>query len=179
MSERKKREPGGKRESKAEINIDLGFGGLFKGLGDFLDLLSEMVETGEEEVTRSGEFKVKGLGEKARGVYGFTIRTATGGMPRVEHFGNIRSTEEGPIVAEVREPLVDVFDEEQEIVVVVELPGVSEDEIRIEVADDILSLETTGERKYAKEVLLPSAVAAETLHQTYKNGILELRLKKV
>jgi len=167
-----------KRETKREVTFDLGFGGLFKGLGNFLDLLSEMVETGEEEVSRTGEFKVKGLGDKARGVYGFTVHTGIGGIPRVEHFGNIRTTDEGPMVAEVREPLVDLFDEGQEIVVVGELPGVDEEEIHIEVQDDILSLETTGERKYAKEVLLPEAVDAATLRKTYRNGILELRLKK-
>ncbi len=167
-----------KRESKGEVNIDLGFGGLFKGLSSFLDLASEMMEKGETEVARGGEFNVKGLGDKARGVYGFTIRTDIGGMPRVEHFGNIRTTEEGPVVAEVREPLVDVFDEGKEIVVVAELPGVVDEEIRIEVQGDILSLETTGERKYAKEILLSEAVDATTLGKTYKNGILELRLKK-
>jgi HSP20 family protein len=168
-----------KRETKDEAMFDLGLGGLFKGLGDFLDLLSEAVETGESDVTRSGEFRVKGLGDRARGVYGFTIRTGVGGMPKVEHFGNIRTTEEGPVVAEVREPLVDIFDEGQEIVIVAELPGVAEEDIRTEVQDDILSLETTGERKYAKEILLPEAVDAATLQRTYKNGILELRLKKV
>jgi len=167
-----------KRETKQEVTFDLGFGGLFKGLGNFLDLLSEMVETGEEEVSRTGEFKVKGLGDKARGVYGFTVRTGIGGIPQVEHFGNIRTTDEGPMVAEVREPLVDLFDEEEEILIVGELPGVDEEEIHIEVQDDILSLETTGERKYAKEVLLPEAVDAATLRKTYRNGILELRLKK-
>ncbi len=167
-----------KRETKREVTFDLGFGGLFKGLGNFLDLLSEMVETGEEEVSRTGEFKVKGLGDKTRGVYGFTVRTGIGGIPQVEHFGNIRTTDEGPMVAEVREPLVDLFDEGQEIVVVGELPGVDEEEIHIEVQDDILSLETTGERKYAKEILLPEAVDAATLRKTYRNGILELRLRK-
>ncbi|MBI4758051.1 MAG: Hsp20/alpha crystallin family protein [Chloroflexi bacterium] len=173
MPERKK------RETKGEASFDLGFGGLFKGLGDLVDLLSEMVETAEEsEVSRTGEFKIKGLGDKARGVYGFTVRTGIGGIPRVERFGNIRTTEEGPVVAEVREPLVDVFDEEQEIVVVAELPGVGEEEIHIEIQDDILSLETTGERKYAKEILLTEAVDATTLRKTYRNGILELRLKK-
>ena len=148
MPERKKKE-----KEEAKVSFDLGFGGLFKGLGDFLDLLSDMVETGEEEVSRTGEFRVKGLGDKGRGVYGFTVRTGIGGIPRVERFGNIRATEEGPVVAEVREPLVDVFDEGQEIVVA-ELPGVGEEEIHIEVQDDILSLETTGERQYAKEILL-------------------------
>jgi HSP20 family protein len=160
-----------------EVNIDLGFGGLFKGLGDFLDLVSEVAEKGEQ-ISRSGEFKVKGLGEKGRGVYGFSIRTDIGGMPRVERFGNIRATEEGPVVAEVREPLVDVFDEGDEIVVAAELPGVRAEEIRADVQGDILSLETTGERKYAKEILLSGAVDATTLRKKYRNGILELRMKK-
>ncbi len=168
----------GTKEEEAKVSLDLGFGGLFKGLGDFIDLLGDMIETGEEEVTRSGEFKIKGLGDKGRGVYGFSVRTGIGGIPRVERFGNIRATEEGPVVAEVREPLVDLFDEEQEIVVVAELPGVGEEEVHIEVQDDILSLETTGERKYAKEILLPGAVDVATLQKAYKNGILELRLKK-
>ncbi len=166
------------RKPEAEVKIDLGLGGLFKGLGNMLDLLSEMTEEGEETVSRTGEFKVKGLGEQGKGVYGFTIRTGIGGVPEVGHFGNIRSTEEGPQVADVREPLVDVFDEDEEVVVVAELPGVGEGEIEIDVRDDILSLETTGERKYAKEVLLPDDVDATSLQQTYRNGILELRLKK-
>jgi len=176
MTERKKRET--KKEEEVKVSFDLGFGGLFKGLGDFIDLLGDMIETGEEEVTRSGEFRVKGLGDKAQGVYGFSVRSGIGGIPQVERFGNIRTTEEGPVVAEVREPLVDLFDEEQEIVVVAELPGVGEEEVHIEIQDDILSLETTGERKYAKEILLPEPVDAATLQKAYKNGILELRLTK-
>jgi HSP20 family protein len=168
-----------KRETKPEVHLDLGFGGLFRGLGDFLDLLSRMVETGEDQVTRSGEFKIEGLGDKGRGVYGFTVRTGIGGIPRVEHFGNIRASEEGPVVAEVREPLVDVLDEDQVVVIVAEMPGVGEDEIHVEIQGDILSIETTGERKYAKEILLPGPVDAATLRRSYKNGILELRVKKV
>lgn len=174
MTEKKKRET----KEEVKVSFDLGFGGLFKGLGDFIDLLGDMIETGEEEVTRSGEFRVKGLGDKAKGVYGFSVRTGIGGIPQVERFGNIRSTEKGPVVAEVREPLVDVFDEEQEIVIVAELPGVGEEEVHIEIQDDILSLETTGQRKYAKEILLPEPVDVETLQKAYKNGILELRLAK-
>ncbi|MBI3362505.1 MAG: Hsp20/alpha crystallin family protein [Chloroflexi bacterium] len=173
MPEQKK-----KKGAKEEATFDLGFGGLFKGLSDFLDVISEMVETDQAEVTRAGEFKVKGLGEKGRGVYGFSIRTDIAGVPRVERFGNIRSGDDGPVVAEVREPLVDVFDEGQEIVIVAELPGVAEEEIRVGVKEDILSLETTGERKYAKEILLPSEADVKTLRKTYRNGILELRLKK-
>ena len=175
MSERKPAEGKG----KGEATLDFGMGGLFKGLGGFMDLLSEMMEAGESsEVTRTGEFKVKGLGDKAQGIYGVTVRTGIGGIPRVERFGNVRATEEGPVVAEVREPLVDLFDEDQEIVIVVELPGVSEEELQVEVQEDILSLETTGQHKYAKEILLPQTVDSASLQRTFRNGILELRLKK-
>jgi len=172
--ERKKR---GKRISESGISIDLGRGGLFKGLGNFIDLLSEMVEEGESEVTRQGEFKIKGL-EKARGVYGFTVKTGLGGVPRVESFGNIRETERGPIVTETREPLVDIFDEGEVILVVVELPGVDEEEIEVDVQGDVLSLSTKGGRKYVKEILLPHLVDPATVTTSHKNGILELRVNK-
>jgi HSP20 family protein len=173
--------PVSKKPAKAEgeAAIDLGFGGLFKGLGTFIDLLGELIETGEEEIARRGEFRVKGMGDKVHGVYGFTVRTGIGGIPRVERFGNIRATEHGPVVAEVREPLVDVFDEGEEVLIVAELPGVGEGELRVDVQDDILALETTGERKFAKEILLPERVDPGSLRQAFTNGILELRLRKV
>ncbi len=172
--ERKKRET---RIPEGDISIDLGLGGLFKGLGNFVELLSEMVEEGESEITRQGEFKLKGL-EKARGVYGLTVKTGLGGIPRVESFGNIRETERGPIVTETREPLVDIFQEGEVILVVVELAGVDEEEIEVDVQGDILSLSTKGERKYVKEMLLPHLVDPATLTTSYKNGILELRVNK-
>jgi HSP20 family protein len=166
---------------KASVNLDLGFGGLFKNLGDLLDIVSDLAdkaETAEGEVSQSGEFDVKGLGEKGRGVYGFSIRTGIGGTPRVERFGNIRKTEDGPVVADVREPLVDIFDEGAEILIVAELPGVSEAQVKVELTDDILTIATSGDRLYAKEILLSAAVDPASLKQTYTNGILELRLQK-
>ncbi len=172
--ERRKRET---RISEDDTSIGLGLGGLFKGLGNFIELLSEMVEEGESEITRQGEFKIKGL-EKARGVYGFTVKTGLGGIPRVESFGNIRETERGPIVTETREPLVDIFDEGEVILVLVELPGVDEEEIEVDLQGDVLSLSTKGERKYVKEMLLPHLVDPATLTTSYRNGILELRVNK-
>ena len=158
------------------INVDLGIGGLFKGLGDFLDLVGQMADSGQSEVNRSGE--VHGPGA-VRGVYGFSVRMNVGESPVVEHFGNIHSTERGPEVSEIREPLVDIFDEGDHILVVAELPGVTEGEIRIQAAEDVLTIEATGrDRKYAKDVQLPSAIDPAGLRQSYQNGILEVRLSK-
>ena len=183
-----------KKDEPRDINLDLGFGGLFKGLGDFIDLISENMEAidglnehgrgsaadgeGRGGVNRTGTFRVKGMPDKARGVYGFSVRTGAQGVPKVERFGNIKRTQDGPVVADVREPLVDLFDETEEILLVAELPGVDEDEISVELHGDVLSLETSGACKFAREVLLPAPVVADSLEKTYRNGILELRLKK-
>jgi HSP20 family protein len=173
----KKRQP-----AKPNVNLDLGLGGMFKGLGELLDVISDLADKAESadgEISQSGEFDVKGLGDKARGVYGFSIRSGIGGgAPRVERFGNIRKTEEGPVVADVREPLVDTFDEGGEILIVAELPGVSEAQVQVELKDDILTIATSGDRRYAKEILLDAPVEPASLRQTYTNGILELRLQK-
>jgi HSP20 family protein len=169
------------RRTDSGVHIDLGFGDLFKGLGSFLDVVSDLVEKADEIKEKQGEFVAgkTASGEPIRGVYGFSIRTATGGMPKVESFGNIRETEKGPVVDETREPLVDIFDESDSVLVVAELPGVAEAEIQVAVEDDILSLKTAGRRRYAKEVLLPAAVDPATLTKTYTNGVLEVRAKKV
>jgi HSP20 family protein len=165
-----------KDEDKVDIDFGLGkisFGGLFKGLGNLIDLASKLSEEG---VDKRGE--IRGLPKGARGVYGVSIRTMAG-KPVIETFGNIRETTKGPVVEEVREPIVDVFDEEDHILVIAELPGVSEDKIKIEVTGDILNLTASDtDKKYAKEILLPSKVNPQSLKTTYKNGILEITLKK-
>jgi len=102
-----------------------------------------------------------------------------GGKPVIEQFGNIKATERGAVVAEVREPIVDIFDEGDKLVVIAELPGVEESDVSFEVKDDILNLSAEAkDRKYSKEVLLPSSVDANSAESSYKNGILEIKLRK-
>lgn len=172
---------GEKAKSPKPHEIDLGavkLGGIFKGLGAFLDLVSELAESGQSEFRREGEFKVPGSKE-TKAVYGVSVRVGPEGRPKVEPFGNIRADRvRGPVVDETREPLVDVFDEGGEVVVIAEMPGVSESDIHVEPREDILTLSaSTGERKYHKEVLLPRPVKPDDFAISYRNGILELRLK--
>jgi HSP20 family protein len=91
----------------------------------------------------------------------------------------VKDSSQGPVVEEAREPMVDVFDEGDHLIVVAELPGVGADDISFEVKDDVLSLAAArGERKYRKEVLLSSAVQAQGATPSYRNGVFELRLPK-
>ncbi len=169
------------KKEKEGVEIDLGigklsFGGLFKGLEDLIGLASDLATSGEE-FRKAGE--IKGLPKGATGVYGFRVSTL-GGRPVVDTFGNIRETPKGPVVEEVREPMVDVFDEKDHILVVAEMPGVEKNNIHIDIEGDALLLkaENTG-RKYKKEVPLPSAVDRASLVSSYKNGILEVKVQKM
>jgi HSP20 family protein len=168
--------PEKEEKEKIEIDFDIGkisFGGLFKGLGNLIDLAAKLSEEGVE---KRGE--IKGLPKGARGVYGLSVRTLAG-KPVIESFGNIRETARGPVVEELREPIVDVFDEKNYILVIAELPGVTEDKIKVEVVGDILNLTASDtDRKYAKEILLPSKVKPSSLKTAYQNGILEIKLEK-
>lgn len=115
-----------------------------------------------------------------KGVYGFTIKSATGGgSPTVETFGNIKKTAEGPKVGEEREPMTDMFDENDEIVIIAEMPGIEESDLIIELNEDILDISATrNTRKYHKELLLPLKVEKENMKIKYNNGVLEVRIIK-
>jgi HSP20 family protein len=156
-----------------------GLGGLLGGLGNLLEKLGALAEKGEE-LRESGA-----IGNDAvRGVYGFTFKSGLGGERgnvKIEPFGNVRKDEETgrASVHEDIEPLVDVFEEDDHVLVVVEMPGVGEDDLSLELHDDVLTIAASrGPKKYRKEVLLPAAFAADAMNWTCRNGILEIKLAK-
>lgn len=168
-------------------------GGLFKGLEKFIDLVEKVEEEGGK-IERKGEIRGLGGKEGVRGIYGFSIRTGIGarGRPRIQTFGNIqpvkKKTGEKEIkVAETREPIVDVFDEKDHILIIVELPGMGKESIKLTLKGDILTLKAHSagsrqagkeKRKYYKEILLPAEVDIRTKKVSYKNGLLEVKIKK-
>lgn len=159
--------------------VGLGFGGLLEGIQKLVDAAAKLKDAGG--VSQTGEFSIPGLGEKGKGLFGFSIRTMADGQGsgvKVQPFGDIHKTQEGMTVEEDREPVVDVVEEGEQIRVITELPGVSEGEIAHEVHGDVLVISTRGERRYHAEVVLPARVQSEGAASSYNNGILELRLHK-
>lgn len=73
-----------------------------------------------------------------------------------------------------RVPFADVFEEERETRIIVELPGVTEAEISIAVDEEMVTVETTGARKFAKDIVLEEAVDASAMRKEYRDGLLTL-----
>ena len=165
------------KKRKEKPDVDFGLGGIFKGLGDLVEKLGDLAEKGKE-IKKEGGF----THGDTRGVYGFSVRTAGpgGGKTTVEPFGNIKKDEKGePTVSTEREPLTDLFEEDDHVLVVVELPGVDDAEIKTKLEGDVLEIVACGEdQQYRKEVLLPHTFAPAALARSFKNGVLKVRLEK-
>lgn len=159
--------------------------GLLGGLANLVEKLGDLAEKGEQ-LRREGDFEVKheGDGRTYRGVYGFSVRTGIGGERdevKVEPFGNIKrdQTTGRTVVQEVREPLIDVFDEPEAVVLIAEMPGIAADEVQAELTDDILTLRAgAGERSYYKEFVLPAHCTGTIGSVTCNNGVVEIRCPK-
>lgn len=173
MPKEKKPKNEKEEQKEPEIKIDLGLGGIFKGIATLLSKAEELAEKGEQIKEFRDIAGVKG----SRAVIGYNIRTIRGGRPIISKFGNIKETKLGPVIEEKREPLIDIFEEKNETKIIAELPGVEEKDIKLDLEGKKLAISVdTEERKYYKEIELPAPV--KNMTSSYKNGVLEIRLSK-
>ena len=99
---------------------------------------------------------------------------------KVEPFGNVRrSPLDRPSGEDVREPLLDVHEEDDHVLVLVELPGVAKDNVKLKVENGQLRLlAERGKTIYRKEVDLPENCSAEHMTWDCSNGILKVRFDR-
>jgi HSP20 family protein len=114
---------------------------------------------------------------------------------RLFHDAFPRSLADEDFALSAWKPVVDIYDKAEAIVIHAELPGVTKDDVSIEVKENVLTLK--GERVEVKEVnddkylrkersfgsfyrafTLPSAVNPESIKATFKDGILEIEIPK-
>ena len=167
----------------------------FRGFGEIDDVFREMEEMMEREFGELSKRAPRDLvrertlpdGTKVKQwgpfVYGYSVTVGPDGKPQIREFGNVKpETRLGrPTigVSEKREPLVDIIENDNEITVVAELPGVEKENINLHGTDNSLTISVDmPQRKYHKEVELPANVDPKQAKSSYKNGVLEVTLKK-
>ena len=107
-------------------------------------------------------------------VYGYTMTIGPDGKPVVREFGNIKSPLRGgpnafemPSISSEREPLSDVSTTDKEVKVVVEMPGVSKENIKIQAYDNKVEITSNDpKRKYHEIVDIPPEADIETVKST-------------
>ncbi len=112
-------------------------------------------------------------------VWGFSAAIGPDGKIRMNPFGNLKPEGGPPAVREQREPLIDVMEQNDCVVIVAELPGVKREEIDVKTSDYSVTIQVdSANRKYAKQLDLPAAVDISSTQISYNNGILEIQIKK-
>jgi HSP20 family protein len=152
-----------------------GFSGLMSALRGMAERLAEAGKAaGAAEHGHSINF---GSGD-SRVVFGYSVRMGQDGAS-AEPFGDIpRPGKFQAAEPEPRQPITDVFAEEDAVVVVAELPGADAGSIDCRVEGRVLLIEAQGARRYRKEIALPDAVRAADMQTSFRNGILEVRLPR-
>jgi HSP20 family protein len=150
--------------------------GFLGGLADLIEKLGELAESGGE-LRRGGEVG----DDRFKAVYGVRLKVGSGDHEvDVEPFGNVKLDRKSmrPVVTEVREPMTDIIEEPDHVLVVAEMPGVTADDVSISVDHDLMTLEAAhGKSKYRKEILLPKPVSKKNIAVACNNGIVEIKCR--
>jgi HSP20 family protein len=141
---------------------------VFDVIDEFFREVEKRFAEMEEEFERLFREAIEG-GEGGAGCpYSYNVRIAVG--PR----GVAKVVEESGY----RVPEVEVVERDDEVWVVADLPGAQKEGIDVKVTERTVTIKTQDGRKYYGEVELPAEVVPESAKSTYKNGVLEVRLKK-
>jgi HSP20 family protein len=121
-------------------------------------------------------------------VYGYSMTIEPDGKPHVKEFRNVKAGKnigqhlglDKPQITAEREPLSDVTSTDKEVKVVLEIPGIKKEDIKINAYDEKVEIKTVdiSTRKYSKIIDLPKQADIETARSTYNNGILEVTFDK-
>ncbi len=157
-----------------------GFAKISRGLSELFNFLSEL---DERKLPRRGTREKDGMIIE----FSFGKRTLAGdggeperaSEPLPERREETRRRRAKPSGIEVLEPVTDMFDEPDEVVLMFEVPGVARKDMHCVLDGDILLFEAkTGERLYRKEIFIEAKLATTTPHLRLRNGVLEVRLAK-
>jgi HSP20 family protein len=169
------------------------FDDIHEEMNRMFDVFNNISNNAPKELVREYETKEGGkVREVGPIVYGYSMTIGADGKPQVREFGNIKSVGDNAIkkigtqsdnlsqISAEREPLVDVNMTDKEVKVVIEMPGIRKEDIKIKAYDSQVEVTTSkdAQRKYHKNIELPEQAEIETARSAYNNGILEITFDK-
>jgi len=111
--------------------------------------------------------------------YGFSRTFTRNKKPVVKGFRRYTKEYLSSEIRDQYEPLIDVFDEKDKIRIVAEVLGIKKEDVDIYATEESLTISVHDENmKFYKEIALPAKVDPKTAVARYKNGVLEIYLKK-
>lgn len=175
-----------------QLSFDSDFDELFRDLEVFNSRSVRRFQSELEKIMKGIESgKIKGKWQIRRinepGVKGYSIEGGFGSDNEFEPLEPIKPLRRRPlperpfdvsedVLKQSREPLIDVFEEDDALKLYAELPGEEEDDVKLKITEH--SAEIKGKR-FHKVLDLPSGqIDAAATTSRYKNGVLEVTIPK-
>lgn len=157
---------------------------LIKKSQNQLEKMLEKIKTGE----LSGTWEIRQIDEPEMKGYTFRGRFGTDGpLEPLKSLEPLKPSRQNPLpekglgvpkaaFKEMREPLVDIFQEDNRVKIYVELPGVEKADIKLHFGNGFIEIRA---RNFRKTIDLPFAQAvADAVSTEYKNGVLQITIPK-
>ena len=141
------------------------------GFDRFIDIIADMIEKKQDEMHINGEIKPENT--KITGKYGFNIKLGPDGMQGINHgaFDDAFAEKKADTPKTV-EPATDLFEEEDKVTLIAQLPGVKAEDV--ELAVDGYTVTLTAPKKefcYIKKVRLKFVPEKERIKEDFNNSI--------
>ena len=138
-------------------------------LGDLIDeTMQKALDDSKDTPTKRNRFK------------GFSVKIGPEGKPRIREFNNRQPRQAESEVSDDPEPLVDIIEEGETVIVLAALPGVNKDDIGLRLTENALTFSVdAADFEWYNELKLPARVNPKSARASYKNGVLEIKVKKL
>ncbi len=110
-------------------------------------------------------------------IMGWSVHIGPDGKPVIRKFGHSpKKQEKEETVEENREPIIDILNQDNEIVIIAETPGVQKEDIKLKSTETEITIKAGT--KFKKTISLPEIIIPSESKANYNNGLLEIRLLK-
>lgn len=175
-----------------DITSILGSDGMFGGVSKIIQQLGALAEKGEQfKRSMEGDSDSSSPAKKMAGSFDYSVRFGTlkkddsvnvAPEPTSPKANSTKSTattsaRTKPAI-ETREAEVELFEEDDHLLIVAEMPGVSTDGVELTFTEEGVQIRGTGRiSSFTKAIGLPRAFTQEDASITSNNGIVEIRLR--
>jgi HSP20 family protein len=149
----------------------------FSDIYDELEKIGDMID---ETMQRAFENPPEDKSVRSNRIKDFKIKIGPDGKPRNRGFFERKTIENETELGDNLEPLVDVVEKTDSLTILIALQGVIKDDIDLRVTQNCLSVSIdTDEFEWFDEFKLPTKINPKSANASFKNGVLEVNLKKI
>jgi HSP20 family protein len=148
----------------------------------FTDIYDELERLGEliDETMQKAFENFKDTQTKRNRFEGFSVRIFPDRKPRIREFENRQPLQAKSEISDDLEPLVDIIEGEEMVNVLVALPGINKDDIDLRLTESSLTFYVdAADFEWCDKFKLPARVDPKSASASYKQGILEVKMKKL